>query len=254
MICPSCGSENIEGNDRCENCLTSFRDLDIPRPDAAEGLPRSVMSDKLSRLERESAIIVAADTPAIEVARQMKEQNSGCALVLDGPKLVGIFTEHDVLLKMFGKPNSDPKSNQRQNAAHDSRNALEAHDEAAPLIPVEGIPLTDMPFSDIPLEEIRAEEMLIEETLVEVEVAKFEAYEESVATADREHFRATLQVPVKDLMTSNPETLHEHESVAFALNKMSMGRYRHLPVEKDDGTYTVASIKSVLKYIAQEDW
>ncbi len=48
-------------------------------------------------------------------------------------------------------------------------------------------------------------------------------------------------------MSPNPETLHEHESVAFALNKMSLGRYRHIPVEKADGTYTVASNKSVLK-------
>ena len=52
----------------------------------------------------------------------------------------------------------------------------------------------------------------------------------------------------------NPETLHEEDSVAEALNKMSLGRYRHIPFRKSDGTYSVASIKSVLKYIAQEDW
>jgi CBS domain-containing protein len=55
-------------------------------------------------------------------------------------------------------------------------------------------------------------------------------------------------------MSSGPETLHEHDSVAEALNKMSLGRYRHLPVQKTDGTYSVASIKSVLRYIASEDW
>jgi hypothetical protein len=35
---------------------------------------------------------------------------------------------------------------------------------------------------------------------------------------------------------------------------MSLGRYRHIPFKRSDGTYAVASIKSVLKYIAQEDW
>jgi CBS domain-containing protein len=55
-------------------------------------------------------------------------------------------------------------------------------------------------------------------------------------------------------MSPNPETLRETDSVATALNKMSMGRYRHIPVIKSDGTYSVTSIKHVLRYIAKEDW
>jgi hypothetical protein len=55
-------------------------------------------------------------------------------------------------------------------------------------------------------------------------------------------------------MTANPEVLNETDSVAEALNKMSLGRFRHIPFRKSDGSYAVASIKSVLKYIAQEDW
>jgi CBS domain-containing protein len=55
-------------------------------------------------------------------------------------------------------------------------------------------------------------------------------------------------------MSGNPETLRETDSVAAALNKMALGRYRHVPVARNDGSYSVASIKSVLKYIAQEDW
>jgi CBS domain-containing protein len=55
-------------------------------------------------------------------------------------------------------------------------------------------------------------------------------------------------------MSPNPETLRETDSIAAALNKMSLGRYRHLPVIKSDGGYSVTSIKSVLNYIAQADW
>ena len=169
MNCPSCGHENIDGIDRCENCLASFRQLDIPSAEAAEGLALSVMEDNLSRLDQDETIAVAPDTPALDVTHLMKNSNSGCALVVEGGKLVGIFTEHDVLKRVTG-----------------------SGDLAA--------------------------------------------------------------VSVKELMSPNPETLHEKDSVAEALNKMSLGRYRHIPFLKADGSYAVASIKSVLKYIAQEDW
>ncbi len=170
MNCPSCGHENIDGTDRCDNCLSSFRDLDVPRADAAEGLARSVMADNLGRLDQEETISVTPETPAIDVVLLMQNSNLGCALVLNDGKLAGIFTEHDVLRKMTGGEARSP------------------------------------------------------------------------ATA------------VKDLMSPDPEVLHEQDSVAAALNKMSMGRYRHIPVLKNDGSYTVTSIKSVLKYIAKKDW
>jgi CBS domain-containing protein len=182
MICPACGSENIDGIDRCENCLAPFRDLDIPRADAAEGLARSVMEDRLSRLDYDDAILVSPDTPADQVAERMKSAQLGCALVLQNGKLVGIFTEHDLLNRFTVTPNTA--------GAAAAGNAL----------------------------------------------------------------TWSSDVPVSELMSSGPETLHEHDSVAEALNKMSLGRYRHLPVQKTDGTYSVASIKSVLRYIASEDW
>ena len=75
---------------------------------------------------------------------------------------------------------------------------------------------------------------------------------EETATSGR--VSADFDVPVAELMSGNPETLHEKDSVAEALNRMSVGRYRHLPVRKSDGSYAVASIKSVLNYIAKEDW
>jgi len=168
MICPSCGHDNIEGVDRCEECLTPLLSLDVPRA-GAEGLARSVMEDDLSQLEQEF-LGVSPDTPAIDVIRKMKEARVGCALVLEDGTLVGIFTERDVLNKLTG-----------------------------------------------------------------------------------EGKRAEITA-VKELMSANPETLCESDSVAAALNKMSMGRYRHLPMQKDDGSYSVTSINHVLKYIAKEDW
>jgi CBS domain-containing protein len=62
------------------------------------------------------------------------------------------------------------------------------------------------------------------------------------------------QTAVSELMSLNPEILSETDSVAIAVNKMSMGRYRHIPVRKADGSYSVISIKHVLKYIAKAEW
>jgi CBS domain-containing protein len=170
MICPSCGHENIEGTDRCDNCMTSLQKLDVPQPDGARGLARSVMEDNLGQLDLEETVAVPSDTPALEVVRKMMAARSGCALVVDADKLVGIFTEHDVLHRLFGEA-ANPRD-----------------------------------------------------------------------------------VAVKDLMSANPESLRETDSVAAALSKMSLGRYRHIPVVMNDGSYSVTSIRSVLKYIAKEDW
>ncbi len=252
MNCPSCGHENIEGNDRCENCLAPFRDLDVPRADSAEGLARSVMADNLSELDQDEAICVAPDTPALEVARLMKHSNTGCALVVDGGKLVGIFTEHDVLLRMTGQapqpgcPAGDPAQGRPGKLQFVepviTDRTPDAANEAAAL--VEEMQLNAMPFSELPIEEMRADAVPVSET----------GTHETSVNDTRPNREFINETPVKHLMTANPEVLNETNSVAEALNKMSLGRYRHIPFVKSDGTYGVASIKSVLKYIGQEDW
>jgi CBS domain-containing protein len=168
MICPSCGHDNIEGADRCEECVTSLLNLDVPRAER-EGPASSVMEDDISRLEQEF-LSVSPDTTAFEVITKMKASSLGCALVLENGNLVGIFTERDLLDKLTGP---DAISN---------------------------------------------------------------------------------QIAVKELMTVNPDFLSDSESIAIAVNKMSMGRYRHIPVRKADGSYGVTSIKHVLKYIAKAEW
>jgi CBS domain-containing protein len=169
MFCPSCGYDNIEGVDRCDECMTPLLALDVPRSDSTVGLARSVMEDKLSQLDQEF-LGVRPDAPVSEVIEQMKTAGLGCALILDQGELVGIFTERDLLNKLTGKA-AGPQS-----------------------------------------------------------------------------------IEVRDLMSANPEVLRENDSVATALNKMSMGRYRHIPVRRADGSYCVTSIKHVLKYIAKAEW
>ena len=81
MICPSCSYDNIEGADRCEECMTSLLNLDVPQA-GSEGMASSVMEDDIRQLDQEF-LGVSPDTPAIEVIRKMKETRLGCALVLE---------------------------------------------------------------------------------------------------------------------------------------------------------------------------
>src|SRR3954463_4252886 len=98
MLCPSCGHDNIEGTDRCDNCMKPLYGLDVPRADATAGIVRSVMEDDLSHLKQMETLAVSPEASGLQVAAWMKEAQTGCALVLDNQqKLVGIFTEHDVL-------------------------------------------------------------------------------------------------------------------------------------------------------------
>lgn len=170
MICTSCGFDNIEGMDRCDNCMKPLRDIDVPRVDASGGIVRSVMEDDLRQLALEEALTARPEEAVIEVALRMKEGGVSCALVIEGDKLAGIFTEHDVLRKLAGAN------------------------------------------------------------------------------------EAILTAPVSELMTANPEALRETDSVAAALNKMAIGRYRNVPIVRNDGSYGVTSIQHVLKYIAQEEY
>lgn len=43
------------------------------------------------------------------------------------------------------------------------------------------------------------------------------------------------RLPVKKLMTRDPEALSPGDSVAYALNKMHVGRYRHVPLVDGEG-------------------
>ena len=64
MICPSCGHDNIEGADRCEECVTSLLKID---PEAEqEGMASSVMENDISQLEQEF-LGVSPDTSAVDV-------------------------------------------------------------------------------------------------------------------------------------------------------------------------------------------
>src|SRR5262249_33172567 len=58
------------------------------------------------------------------------------------------------------------------------------------------------------------------------------------------------QTPIAELMTRNPKTAQMTTTMAFALNMMSQGGYRHLPVVDENGIpLALVSVKNVVDHI-----
>ncbi|MBI3800953.1 MAG: CBS domain-containing protein [Deltaproteobacteria bacterium] len=115
-----------------------------------------------------SPLSVTRTTSVAEAIRMMQEHHVGCVLVQEADRLVGIFTERDVLNKVAGS----------------------AQDPA--------------------------------------------------------------QTPVETVMTGDPEVLPVEASISFALNLMSEGGFRHLPlVDEAHRPVGMLSVKHVVRYLAE---
>ena len=55
---------------------------------------------------------------------------------------------------------------------------------------------------------------------------------------------------VDKYMTPNPETLSENDPIAFALNRMSSGGFRHIPITRNDEVKFMLSIKDIVDQIS----
>ena len=57
---------------------------------------------------------------------------------------------------------------------------------------------------------------------------------------------------VTEIMTPNPDTLLMEDPMIFIMNRMHVGRYRHVPIVNDQGEPThIVSIRDVLRFILQ---
>lgn len=166
MICPRCGQENLEGLDRCSNCMEPLRDRDVPQPTA--GLQRLLMEEPVSAVAGSKLLTVAPDASVAEAARLMKQNHFGCVLVVADQLLVGIYTERDLLLNLAG---------------------------------------TDK----------KLDELL-----------------------------------VRDVMTRAPETVEPADSLRVALNRMSVGGYRHIPITAGGRVTGLITAKDALRFLARE--
>ena len=60
------------------------------------------------------------------------------------------------------------------------------------------------------------------------------------------------ELKVEAVMTRDPETLEASETIAFALNKMSVGGFRHIPIVDSDGqAIGVISVRNIVDFLAE---
>lgn len=127
----------------------------------------AILATPIRDLLVRAPIQVEATASVAEAVEAMNEHHTGCVLVTRDGKLVGIFTERDVLTRVIYQ--------------------------------------TDSPM-----------------------------------------------IPVVAVMTPNPETLFADEAVAFALNKMSVGGYRHIPiVDRSGRAVAVLSVRDVVDFLVE---
>ena len=60
-----------------------------------------------------------------------------------------------------------------------------------------------------------------------------------------------IRLPVGDFMTSQPETVQSNDTVAYAMQKMDLGGYRHLPVVENGKPVGVVSVRNLLRYVTR---
>lgn len=164
--CPSCGAENIPGEDECSECGQPLSDLYLPTPESE--LEQNLLTDRVSVLEPKKPITIEPGMQVRDVLRMMVDQNIGCLIVAEKGCPVGIFSERDALMKL----NED--------------------------------------------------------------VAKY------------------MDRPVSEFMTPTPQTLEANAKLVFALQRMDVGGYRHLPIVDDEGKLTgIVSVRDILQYLAK---
>jgi CBS domain-containing protein len=164
VTCPDCGHDNIDGVDACDHCGQDLRSVDV-LPRRKGTMPRQVLETPLRELIPLPALTVAPTDSISRVIALMQQHGHGSALVMEDGRLVGIFTERDVLNRVAGRK------------------------------------------LDI----------------------------------DR--------VPVSRVMTRDPKALSDDDTLAFAMHRMAVGSFRHIPILREGKPPRFISVRGVLRFL-----
>ena len=106
MDCPVCGAFNLTGTDVCDNCGADLAGRDVP--EAATSYRGPLLGEHLDELLHEVNVgapdVLDVSADADEAVQVMHANGTDCVLIVDGERLVGIFTDRDAVLKVAGRP------------------------------------------------------------------------------------------------------------------------------------------------------
>jgi CBS domain-containing protein len=63
--------------------------------------------------------------------------------------------------------------------------------------------------------------------------------------------RGLDQIKIEEVMTHSPETVESTDSLGVAINKMSVGGFRHIPIMEQGRLCGLITAKDVLRYLAR---
>ncbi|HYO91578.1 MAG TPA: CBS domain-containing protein, partial [Pyrinomonadaceae bacterium] len=76
----------------------------VPKtPEDKTDSPRRVRKDSVNHLEIEDYVCIEPTTTLSEAINRMKEDEGGCAIICEGGRITGIFTERDLIAKVIGE-------------------------------------------------------------------------------------------------------------------------------------------------------
>ncbi len=98
--CPSCGFDNIQGTDRCEECLHSLMQRDLPKPTKNDKFQQAMMTAPVSEILSTKELLVASEDDSLDkIISILQRKKLRCLLVYRKKKLVGIVSNRDLLRK-----------------------------------------------------------------------------------------------------------------------------------------------------------
>jgi CBS domain-containing protein len=70
---------------------------------AKPGGPRRARGDKVSLMQTEDYVCIEPSTPLSQAIELMKGDEGGCAIICEQGRVIGVFTERDLLTKIVGE-------------------------------------------------------------------------------------------------------------------------------------------------------
>lgn len=65
-------------------------------------------------------------------------------------------------------------------------------------------------------------------------------------------YQGNANAPVREFMTSNPVSLRSEDPIVFGINRMMVGGYRHIPLQRDGKLTGMVSVRDVLRHMVEQ--